>query len=144
MSQSGRPLLRNVCHNNAYFSGNGIKTSSVSAETNTLITAASETVKLKNSTWRLFDRPADGYNREIQTEAVVAGATNDIRCIYIHLITCKMQIVHTDNRLITADCDSRKRQTRPVPHQQILNCLTVIKSGRKPQMDALFQVRLAD
>jgi hypothetical protein len=25
-----------------------------------------------------------------------------------------MQIVHTDNRLITADCDSNKRQTRPL------------------------------
>jgi hypothetical protein len=25
-----------------------------------------------------------------------------------------MQIVHTDNRLITADCDSGKRQTRPL------------------------------
>jgi hypothetical protein len=43
-----------------------------------------------------------------------------------------MQIVHTDNRLITADCDSGKRQTRPLvresgPHQQTCNCLTVIK-----------------
>jgi hypothetical protein len=30
--------------------------------------------------------------------------------IYIYLITCKMQIVHIDNRLtyITADCDSGK------------------------------------
>jgi hypothetical protein len=25
-----------------------------------------------------------------------------------------MQIVHTDNRRITADCDSGKRQTRPL------------------------------
>jgi hypothetical protein len=25
-----------------------------------------------------------------------------------------MQIVHTDNRLITADCDFSKRQTRPL------------------------------
>jgi hypothetical protein len=69
MSQSGRPLLRNVYNKNAYFSGNGVKTSSVSAETNTLTTAASETVRLKDSTRCLLDRPADGYNRQIQREA---------------------------------------------------------------------------
>jgi hypothetical protein len=63
MSQSGRTLLRNVYNKNAYFSGNGIKTSSVSVETNTLTTAASETVKLKDSTRCHLDRPADGYNR---------------------------------------------------------------------------------
>jgi hypothetical protein len=39
-----------------------------------------------------------------------------------------MEKVHTDNRLITADCDSGKRQTRPLvresaPHQQTCNCL---------------------
>jgi hypothetical protein len=67
MSQSGRPLLRNVYNKNAYFSGNGIKTSSVSADMNTLTTAASETVKLKDSTRCLLDRPADGYNRQIQS-----------------------------------------------------------------------------
>jgi hypothetical protein len=69
MSQSGRPLLRNVYNKNAYISGNGVKTSSVSAETNTLTTAASETVKLMDSTKCLLDHPADGYNRQIQTEA---------------------------------------------------------------------------
>jgi hypothetical protein len=63
MSQSGRPLLRNVYNNNAYISGNGIKTISVSSETNTLTTAASETVKLKDSTRYLLERPTDGYNR---------------------------------------------------------------------------------
>jgi hypothetical protein len=69
MSQSGRPLLRNVYNKNAYFSGNGVKTSSVSVETNTLTTAASETVKLKDSTRCLLDRPADGYNRQTQRDA---------------------------------------------------------------------------
>jgi hypothetical protein len=69
MSQNGRHLLRNVYTKNAYFSGNGVKTSSVSAEMNTLTTAASETEKLKDSTRCLLDRPADGYNRQIQTEA---------------------------------------------------------------------------
>jgi hypothetical protein len=68
MSQSGRPLLRNVYIKNAYFSGNGVKTSSVSAETNALTTAASETMKLKAWTRCLLDRPADGYSRQIQTE----------------------------------------------------------------------------
>jgi hypothetical protein len=43
-----------------------------------------------------------------------------------------MQIVHTDNRLITAECDCGKRQTRPLaresaPHQQASSCLTEIK-----------------
>jgi hypothetical protein len=69
MSQSGRPLLRNVYNENAHFSGNGIKISSASAETNTLTTASSETVKLKDSTRCLLDRAADCYNRQIQTEA---------------------------------------------------------------------------
>jgi hypothetical protein len=69
MSESGRPLLRNVYNRNAYLSGNGLKTSSVSAETNTLTTAASETVKLKDSTRCFLDRPADGYNKQIETEA---------------------------------------------------------------------------
>jgi hypothetical protein len=63
---SGRPLLRNVYNKNAYVSDKGVKTSSVSAETNTLTTAASQTVKLKDSTRCLLDRPADGYNRQIQ------------------------------------------------------------------------------
>jgi hypothetical protein len=62
-------MLGDVYIKSAYFSGNGVKTSSVSAETNTLTTAASETVKLKDSTMCLLDRPADGYNRQIQTEA---------------------------------------------------------------------------
>jgi hypothetical protein len=69
MSQSGRPLLRNVYNKNAYFSGNGVKTSSVSAETNTLSTAATESMKLKDLTRCLLERPTDGYNRQIQTEA---------------------------------------------------------------------------
>jgi hypothetical protein len=42
-----------------------------------------------------------------------------------------------------------KRQTRPLvresaPCQQTRNSLTVVKSGRKPRMGALFQDRLAD
>jgi hypothetical protein len=69
MSQSGSPFLRNVYNKNARFSGNGVKTSSVSAETITLTTAASETVKLKNSKRCFLDRPADGHNRQIHTEA---------------------------------------------------------------------------
>jgi hypothetical protein len=68
MSQSGSSLLRNVYNNNAYFSGNGVKTSSVSEETNKLTTAAYDNVKLKVSTRCLPDFPADGYNRQIQTE----------------------------------------------------------------------------
>jgi hypothetical protein len=64
MSQSGRPLLRNVYNKNSYFSGNGVQTSSVSVETNTLTIAASETLKLKNSTRCLLDRPADGYDTD--------------------------------------------------------------------------------
>jgi hypothetical protein len=68
MSQSGCPLLRNVYNKNAYFSGNGVKSSSVSAETNRLTTAASETVKLKDSTSCLLDSPADGYNRYRQKQ----------------------------------------------------------------------------
>jgi hypothetical protein len=31
MSQNGRPLLSNVCNQNAYFSGNGVRTSLVAA-----------------------------------------------------------------------------------------------------------------
>jgi hypothetical protein len=62
-------LLRNVYNKNAYFGGNGVKTSSVSAETNMLTSVESETVKLKDSTRCLLMRPIDGYNREIQTEA---------------------------------------------------------------------------
>jgi hypothetical protein len=42
---NGSPLLSNVYNKNAYFSGNGVKTSSVSAVRITLTTAASETVK---------------------------------------------------------------------------------------------------
>jgi hypothetical protein len=68
MSQSGRPLLRNVYNKNAYCNGIGVKTSSVSAETKTLTIAASETVELRDSTRRLLDRPADGYNRQIQRQ----------------------------------------------------------------------------
>jgi hypothetical protein len=67
MSQSGRPLLRNVYNKNAYFSGDGVKLVRFPAEPDTLTTAASETVRLKDSTRCLLDRPADGYNRQIQT-----------------------------------------------------------------------------
>jgi hypothetical protein len=73
MSQSGRPLLSNVYNKNSYFSGNGVKTSSVSAETNTLTTAASETVKLKDSTGCLLERPTDGYNRYRQKQTRELG-----------------------------------------------------------------------
>jgi hypothetical protein len=45
MSQNERPLLGNVYNKNAYFSGNGVKTCLVSAETNKLTTGASEFVK---------------------------------------------------------------------------------------------------
>jgi hypothetical protein len=43
-----------------------------------------------------------------------------------------MQIVFTDNGLITDDCESGKRRTRPLvresaPHQETRNCPTVIK-----------------
>jgi hypothetical protein len=69
MSQSGSPLLCNVYNKNAYFSINRVKTSSISTETNMLTTAASETVKQKDSRRCLLDRPADGYNRQIQTDA---------------------------------------------------------------------------
>jgi hypothetical protein len=64
-------LLRNVYNKNAYLSGNGVKTSPVSAETNKLTTTTPETVKLKDSTRCLLDRPTDGYNRyrEKQTRA---------------------------------------------------------------------------
>jgi hypothetical protein len=75
MSQSGRPLLLIVYNKNAYFSGNGVKTSSVSAETNTLTIAASETVKLKHSIRCLLDRPANGYNRQKETKRNCLTAT---------------------------------------------------------------------
>jgi hypothetical protein len=71
MSQSGRPLLRNVYNKNVYFSCNRVKTSSVSAEMNTLTIAASETVKLNDSKRCLLDRPADGYNRYRQKQTRV-------------------------------------------------------------------------
>jgi hypothetical protein len=43
-----------------------------------------------------------------------------------------MLVTHTDKILITVDCDSGKRQTRPLvresaPHQQTCNYLTVMK-----------------
>jgi hypothetical protein len=49
-----------------------------------------------------------------------------ICCIYIHLITCKMQIVHTGDRLLTTDCDSGKRQTRPL--------IRVLSTSTNPQL----------
>jgi hypothetical protein len=60
-----------------------------------------------------------------------------------------MQIVHTDNRLITADCDDGNRETRPlvresVPYLQACSCLTEIKSGLKPHVGALYEDTLAD
>jgi hypothetical protein len=66
--QSGRPFLRNIYNKIVYFSGKGVKTSLVSAEMNTQTIAASETVKLMNSTRCLPDRPADGCKRQIQTD----------------------------------------------------------------------------
>jgi hypothetical protein len=68
MSQNGRPLLHDIYNKNAYISGNGVKNSSVSSETNMLTTTASETREMKDSTRCLVDHPADGYNRQIQTE----------------------------------------------------------------------------
>jgi hypothetical protein len=49
-----------------------------------------------------------------------------------------MQIVHTDKGLITADCGSSKRQTRPLvresfPYQNACNCLTEIKICSNPR-----------
>jgi hypothetical protein len=75
---------------------------------------------------------------------VVAFNANGMNCckdprlletLYIYLYTliiCNIEIVHTDNRLIAADCDSGKGQTRPLvreraPHQQNCNRLTVKK-----------------
>jgi hypothetical protein len=60
-----------------------------------------------------------------------------------------MRIVFNENRLITADCDSGKRQTRPLvresaPHQQACSCLTEIKICLKPHIGALYQDRLVD
>jgi hypothetical protein len=52
-----------------------------------------------------------------------------------------MQIVHNDNRLITADCDSGKLQTRPLVRE---SALWLIKSVLKLQIGALFQESLSD
>jgi hypothetical protein len=79
MSQSGHSLLRNVYNKNAYFSGNRVKISSVSAEMNTLATAESETVKLKDLTRCLLDHPADGYNRYRQKQARARKRADQIR-----------------------------------------------------------------
>jgi hypothetical protein len=61
------------------------------------------------------------------------GLTEALYILYIHIFN-NMQNVnrYTDNRLITADRDSGKRQTRPLvresaPHQQTGNVLTVTK-----------------
>jgi hypothetical protein len=65
---------------------------------------------------------------------------------YIHLLTCKIYIVHIDKRLITADwvwrmTDSSSRQReRPTS----TNLQQSDRSDLKPQMGALFQDRLAD
>jgi hypothetical protein len=45
------------------------------------------------------------------------GLTEVLYILYIHLITCRLEIVLTDNRLIIADFDSGKRQTRPLVRQ---------------------------
>jgi hypothetical protein len=42
------------------------------------------------------------------------GLKKALYVLYAPLITCKMQIVRTENRLIIADCDSGKRQTCPL------------------------------
>jgi hypothetical protein len=52
-------LLRNVYNKNAYFSGNGVRTSLVSAVTNTLAAVVSENRKLEESIRRLLDRQSD-------------------------------------------------------------------------------------
>jgi hypothetical protein len=59
-----------------------------------------------------------------------------------------MHVVYTDKRIILLT-ESGKRQTRPLvresaTYRQACNCLTVIRSGFKPQMGALFQDGLAD
>jgi hypothetical protein len=73
-----------------------------------------ETFNRKYMTLKL--RGGQAYGRSIDKTAVTAGATNNrawsavlsleweqpCMCwIYIHLITCKMQIIHTDDRIIT-------------------------------------------
>jgi hypothetical protein len=50
------------------FVGNGYRTTSVSAVTNTLAAVVSASRKLKDSTRCLLDRPTDGYNRPIGQE----------------------------------------------------------------------------
>jgi hypothetical protein len=59
MSQSGRPLLGNIYNKNAYFSGNWVKCSGNEYANH----RGNGTVKLKDSTRGLLDRPSDGYNR---------------------------------------------------------------------------------
>jgi hypothetical protein len=132
MSQSGRPLQRNVYNKNAYFSGNGIKTSSVSAETNTLTTAASETMKLKDSTRSLLDRLADGYDKHIQTEAheivtlwVVGGDERG------SLKSEKDLAVERRQHIQKTDPSSRQRGH---PRKQDRNCQRVINWGSTPRL----------
>jgi hypothetical protein len=69
MSQSGRPLLRNVYNKNAYFSGNGVKTNFGSRGNEYGNHRCIGNRETKDSTRCLLDRPADGCNRQIQTEA---------------------------------------------------------------------------
>jgi hypothetical protein len=151
MSQSGRSLLRNVYNKKVYFSGKEVKTSSVSMETNTLTTAASETVKLKDSTRRLLDRPAGGYNRRSGQEKLASPCGGGVE--YFHHSPAshrrrrkgKSQIWDSKIRLqVPRDSDPRmttlarassccKRQTHSLvwesaPHQQTRNCLSVIKT----------------
>jgi hypothetical protein len=63
MSQSGRPLLSNVYNQKAYFSGNGVKTSSVAAVLKAFpIQLTYETARNPRRR-RLLHRPAVGYKR---------------------------------------------------------------------------------
>jgi hypothetical protein len=54
------------------------------------------------------------FNANDMIYSTEPGITEALYILYIHLITCKIYIVHTDNRLITADRENGKRQTRPL------------------------------
>jgi hypothetical protein len=64
MSQSGRPLLRNVYNQNAYFSGNGVRTSLVAPVLQVFPRQRTyETQEWNPWTWDLLYRPVVGYRR---------------------------------------------------------------------------------
>jgi hypothetical protein len=116
-------LLRNVYNKNIYFSGNRVETSSVSVETNTLTTAASETVKLKDSARCLLDCLADGYyrqkrNREDHNRSELAERQSHVEA-GSNTSTVALKVIGGDEK-------------------------GSLESGRKPQMGALFQERLAN